>query len=94
LTDAEKRAAVLSGFGSNPTVTVGPTNLFGGGQRRQLGLLSEEEKAQIVVPSREIGRIEAIIEEAGGTPTEATIRAVYIEELQRGVQARFAPEAD
>jgi hypothetical protein len=61
LTDAEKRAAVLSGFGSNPTVTVGPTNLFGGGQRRQLGLLSEEERAQVVVPSRDRRRIEAAI---------------------------------
>jgi hypothetical protein len=63
LTDAEKRAAVLSGFGSNPTVTVGPTNLFGGGQRRQLGLLSEEERAQVVVPSRDRRRIEAAINE-------------------------------
>ncbi len=61
LTDAEKRAAVLSGFGTNPTVTVGPTNLFGGGQRRQLGLLSEEERAQVVVPSRDRRRIEAAI---------------------------------
>ena len=61
LTDVEKRAAVLSGFGSNPTVTVGPTNLFGGGQRRQLGLLSEEERAQVVVPSRDRRRIEAAI---------------------------------
>jgi hypothetical protein len=94
LTDAEKRAAVLSDFGTNPTVTVGPTNWFGGGQRRQLGLLSEEERAQVVVPSRERGRIITEIEEAGGTATEATIRAVYIEELRRGVQARFAPEAD
>jgi hypothetical protein len=94
LTDAEKRAAVLSDFGTNPTVTVGPTNWFGGGQRRQLGLLSEEERAQVVVPSRERGRIITEIEEAGGTATEATIRAVYIEELRRGVQARFAPEAN
>jgi hypothetical protein len=61
LTDAEKRAAVLSGFGTNPTVTVGPTNWFGGGQRRRLGLLSDEEKAQVVVPSRDRQRIEAAI---------------------------------
>jgi hypothetical protein len=61
LTDVEKRAAVLSGFGTNPTVTVGPTNWFGGGQRRQLGLLSDEERAQVVVPSQDRRRIEAAI---------------------------------
>jgi hypothetical protein len=37
--------------------------LFGGGQRRQLGLLSEEERAQVVVPSRDRRRIEAAINE-------------------------------
>ena len=94
LTDAEKRAAVLSGFGTNPTVTVGPTNLFGGGQRRQLGLLSEEERAQVVVPSREIGRIEAIIESYGAPVTQARIREVYIQELRTGVPAQPASEAD
>jgi hypothetical protein len=94
LTDAEKRAAVLSGFGTNPTVTVGPTNLFGGGQRRQLGLLSEEERAQVVVPSREIGRIEAIIESYGASVTQARIREVYIQELQTGVPAQPASGAD
>jgi hypothetical protein len=94
LTDVEKRAAVLSGFGTNPTVTVGPTNWFGGGQRRQLGLLSEEERAQVVVPSREIGRIEAIIESYGASVTQARIREVYIQELQTGVPAQPASGAD
>jgi hypothetical protein len=64
LTDVEKRAAVLSGFGTNPTVTVGPTNWFGGGQRRQLGLLSDEERAQVVVPSQDRRRITLAINQA------------------------------